>query len=256
MLTLFQFLWILFYSSNHLQDLNPVAESTQDKQYTYSVEYTDQPPAINARWSKKLWNNTNTIRLENYIRDYPSHFPETQARLRYDKENIYVIFHVKDRYVKATAKETNGRVWEDSCVEFFFTPGPDVSRGYFNLETNCKGIFLLQYHKGSGKGGYVDLKDAGQIEISHSLEKNVENETAKPLTWIIEYRIPFSILSKYMEVDYPESGVKWRANFYKIVGDKTSHPHRLTWAPIVHPKPNFHLPEFFGWLEFKDKRQK
>lgn len=252
MMYLIKLLFILIFSLSQIQVLNPVNESSQNQQYFYSVEQADQPPAINAKWKKKFWKNTNIVRLENYIRDYPSHFPETQAKLKYDKENIYVIFHVKDRYVTAVAKEINGRVWEDSCVEFFFTPGPDVSRGYFNLEANCKGIFLLQYHNGNGKGqGFVDLKDAGQIEISHSLKKNVEKEIAEPLDWTIEYKIPFSILSKYMEVDYPKSGVQWRANFYKIVGDKTSHPHRLTWAKIVHPKPNFHLPEFFGWLEFK-----
>ncbi|MCB0276848.1 MAG: diguanylate cyclase, partial [Calditrichaeota bacterium] len=26
--------------------------------------------------------------------------------------------------------------------------------------------------------------------------------------------------------------------------------HWLTWAPVEHPKPNFHLPEFFGTLVF------
>jgi hypothetical protein len=32
-----------------------------------------------------------------------------------------------------------GDVWTDSCVEFFFTPGPDLDDGYFNIEANCGG---------------------------------------------------------------------------------------------------------------------
>lgn len=251
MIYLIPFLFLLFFSSNNFQSLNPVSEQIERQQYKYIVKYSDQPPVINAKWNKKFWKNTDNLSIENYIRVYPSHFPETQVKLKYDKEYIYVIFHVKDQYVKAVAKETNGKVYQDSCVEFFFTPGPDVGRGYFNLETNCKGVFLFQFHdSNTNKQGFVDLTDTKDIVISHSLEKNVENEITKPLTWVIEYRIPFSLLSKYIKVDKPESGIQWRANFYKC-GDKTSHPHSLTWAKITHPKPTFHLPEFFGWLEFE-----
>ena len=38
-----------------------------------------------------------------------------------------------------------------------------------------------------------------------------------------------------------------RANFYKC-GDKTAHPHYLSWSPIDTPKPDFHRPDFFGEL--------
>lgn len=183
--------------------------------------------------------------------EMPLHFPGTQVKLKYDNDNIYVIFRVKDHYIRAIAKETNGRVWEDSCVEFFFTPGTDIKRGYINLEVNCKGIYLMQYHKNDGiDQGFFDLKDSEQIEISHSLKQDVENEIIKPATWYIEYKIPFSILTKYIQVDKPGPGIQWRANFYKC-GDKTSHPHWLTWAPVNYPQPKFHLPEYFGWLEFK-----
>jgi hypothetical protein len=225
----------------------------QDTKRAYScdVQFTKQQAVIDAVWDNKFWKGSEPQRLNNYMGSKPSHFPETQVKLKYDNNNIYVIFRVKDHYVRAVAKETNGKVYEDSCVELFFTPGSDVNRGYFNLETNCKGVFLFQYHLNNGKKqGFVDSKDAGEIEMSHSLEKNAENEITEPLVWTIEYKIPFSILSKYMDVDKPASGVRWKANFYKC-GDKTSHPHWLTWAPVVFPKPNFHLPEFFGWLEFK-----
>ena len=32
---------------------------------------------------------------------------------------------------------------------------------------------------------------------------------------------------------------KIRANFYKC-GDKTAHPHYVSWAPINTPQPDFH----------------
>jgi hypothetical protein len=109
----------------------------------------------------------------------------------------------------------------------------------------------MQYHKNNGKEqGFVGLDDSGQIKISHSLQEDVENEITESVTWYIEYKIPYSILSKYIQVETPGPGIQWRANFYKC-GDKTSHPHWLTWAPVNYPQPKFHLPEYFGWLEFK-----
>ena len=38
-----------------------------------------------------------------------------------------------------------------------------------------------------------------------------------------------------------------RGNFYKC-GDKTAHPHFVSWNPVGTPSPDFHRPEFFGEL--------
>jgi len=232
------------YDSNFLNNKN-------NNKYIYSVHRLDESMRIDGNWEKVQWKKIEFIKLENYMGPLPDPFPKTQVKLCYDDNYLYVIFRVEDRYVRAVAKETNGRVWEDSCVEFFFTPGPDINQGYFNIEINCKGTLLFQYHKRNRtKEGFVDLPDCNQLEIAHSLKKNVEEEIQEPVTWTLEYRLPFHILEKYMKVEKPGSGIIWRANFYKCA-DKTSHPHWLTWAPVDYPKPNFHLPQFFGFLEFK-----
>ena len=225
--------------------------NSNDKQYTYQVKQSNGPHHINSDWDKDIWNNTQSLGVNNYMGDKPSHFPKTKVKLRYDKNHIFVIFSVDDNYIKAVETETHGRVWEDSCVEFFFTPGPDTERGYFNLEANCKGVFLFNYHLNNREtNGSLSPEDCKKITISHSLKREVEEESSKPENWTLEYSIPISILSKYMKVDQPKPGATWRANFYKCA-DKSSHPHWLTWAPIDFSKPKFHLPEFFGQLNFE-----
>lgn len=250
--TFFSLIFILNYFSASFSE-DKVYPVDKNMDYKYVVKYTCQSPAVSSglNWRAGFWNKADIVRLKNYMGEKPDFSPDTQIKLKYDRDNLYVIFRVKDHYIKAVAGETNGKVYEDSCVEFFFTPGPDISRGYFNLEVNCKGVYLMQYHKDNGKDqGFVDLNDSRLIEISHSLQENVENEITEPVTWYIEYRIPYSVLSKYILVETPAPGIHWRANFYKC-GDKTSHPHWLTWAPVKYPEPKFHLPEYFGWLEFK-----
>ena len=219
--------------------------------HIYEVLPCKQEVVINANWDKTFWAETKSIILKNFMGERPEHFPLTEMKMRYDQENLYVIFKVSDKYVKAIAKETNGRVWEDSCVEFFFSPGSDTDIGFFNLETNCIGTFLMQYHNYiSNDDGFVAKPDFGKIEIKSSLKQNVDEELTGPLTWHLEYKLPLEILRNYLPFEQPAPGVKWRANFYKCA-DKTSHPHWLTWAPVDFPQPKFHLPEFFGWLEFK-----
>lgn len=219
--------------------------------FTCMVRQTDAPPEINADWKKRIWKTVKPLVLVNFMGERPFHFPETRVKLLYDSRNIYVIFNVRDRFVRAVEKEINGKVWMDSCVEFFFSPGADTERGYFNFEANCKGVFLFEYHPGNGdSSGFVSIEDCNKIEISHSLRQNVENEITEPVEWNLEYSIPVSVLKKYMKVDEPGPGVTWRANFYKCA-DKTSHPHWLTWAPVGFPRPKFHLPEFFGRLVFE-----
>jgi hypothetical protein len=44
-------------------------------------------------------------------------------------------------------------------------------------------------------------------------------------------------------------GAGCNANFYKC-GDLLSDPHFVAWSNIESAAPNFHLPEYFGSVEF------
>ena len=201
-------------------------------------------------WDKEPWKNIGAQRLGNHMGDRPRHFPDTRVKIAHDENTLFLMFRVKDQYVRAVAGEDQGHVWEDSCVEFFFTPGPDIARGYFNLEMNCGGTLLLHFQPGGG-GDRVVLprSQCGKIIRVASLPKIIDPEIQTPVEWRLAYALPLDILSDYCPVDRPGPGVQWRGNFYKC-GDKTSHPHWLTWAPVDFPRPNFHLPQFFGSLVF------
>jgi hypothetical protein len=75
------------------------------------------------------------------------------------------------------------------------------------------------------------------------LEGPIDPELAKPTTWTLEYKIPFSLLERFGRLERPKPGVTWRGNFYKCADD-TSHPHWLTWSPVTNAKPSFHLPKY------------
>jgi hypothetical protein len=217
----------------------------------YKVQKISVQPEINAVWDKMPWDGIEPLQIKNYMGDKPDHFPFTQAKVAYDNTAIYIIFRVKDRYVKAVAGKNQGPVYLDSCVEFFFTPGTDIKEGYFNLEMNCGGTMLFHHQmKPRTSQTMISEDHIEQVKVAHTLPEIVDPEIDKDTTWVVEYRIPFSVLSNYHSFPKPEAGSLWRANFYKCA-DQTSHPHWLTWAPIDFPTPNFHLPEYFGLLEFQ-----
>lgn len=206
---------------------------------------------IDTGWNSPPWKDIPSELLLNYMGNRPGHFPKTEVKITYDDTAIHLIFRVEDRYVRAVATEHQGNVWEDSCVEFFFTPDSDLSVGYFNLEMNCGGNMLFHFHPEAGKERIVIPKsECGQIVCNHSLPQIVDPEISEPVTWTVACSIPISLLRRYCKVITPALNVEWRANFYKCA-DKTSHPHWLTWSPVDFPKPNFHIPESFGILKFE-----
>ena len=207
---------------------------------------------IDADWNKVAWQNVKPLELTHFMGERPQHFPRTQAKLLYDDEAIYVIFRVEDRYVRAVTEQHQGNVFMDSCAEFFFIPAQDHTTGYFNLEMNCGGTMLLHYQDVPREEPVeFTSKELAQINVAHSQPKIVDPEITAPTLWYVEYRLPIKLLKKYCPTAVsPAPGVQWRANFYKCA-DATSHPHWLTWAKVDNPHPDFHIPKFFGQLEFQ-----
>jgi len=216
----------------------------------YEVEKLDAPIELDANWNKDPWNAIASLSVDNFMGDKPAHFPHVEAKVAYDDAAIYVIFRVRDQYVRAVRDTHQEGVYKDSCVEFFFSPAEDSEDGYFNLEMNCGGTMLF-HHQSANRENKVNISpdDVAKIEVAHSLPKVVDPEIQEPTVWTVEYRIPFEILEEYHAMKPPVAGSIWKSNFYKCA-DETSHPHWLTWSPIDFPKPNFHLPAFFGTLKF------
>lgn len=218
--------------------------------YVYEVQRLRGPMKIDAAWSKKEWKNIAGVEIRNHMGTFPEFFPEVKSKMMYDNENLYLIFHVNDRYVRCLTNVTNGPVWEDSTVEFFFSPDTRFPERYFNLEINCGGTPLMHYNLIPRKNAMdIDLSDLQAIEIAHTLPQIIAQEIIDPVEWSVEYRIPLEILRKYSEVTGPACGTEWKANFYKIA-ENNSNPHYLTWTHVDNPKPDFHLPRFFGRLKF------
>ena len=208
-------------------------------------------PMEGATWDEFPWKGIPSERIRNHMGKKPDHFPKAEVKIAYNDMAVFLMFRVEDRYVRATAAAHQDYVYKDSCVEFFFAPGSDLSKGYFNLEMNCGGAMLFHFQMQPRKERIVIPESQyRKITIHHSLPRIVDPEIEEPVTWTVAYSIPLSLLRRYCQVVAPAPQVLWRVNFYKCA-DGTSHPHWLTWSPVDLPEPNFHYPQSFGLLQFE-----
>lgn len=207
-------------------------------------------PEADSNWDRPPWDKVPELRIDQFMGERPAHLPRVAAKLGWDADALYVTFRVEDAYVRAVARQHQDAVCMDSCVELFFCPGMDIARGYFNLELNCGGTALFNFQKLPRQSPTpITAKHLAQLTISRSLPHIVEPEIQEPVIWFVGCRVPFAVLTAYCPFALPEAGGTWRANLYKC-GDKTSHPHWLTWSPIARPRPDFHVPDQFGTLTF------
>lgn len=198
-----------------------------------SVDGTYQD--IAARLLDLKWYDIDQCNWEN---EYP-YAPKCSFQIGHTGSHVVLHYHIVEEYVRAMYMKHNDDIWKDSCVEFFVSL--DGKQTYYNFEFNMIGSGLIGY--GSKEKEERARLNSEIIDTVSTYSCFRKNKGLKE--WNTILMIPVTIL----EVESLK-GEKFHANFYKC-GDELPKPHFLSWAPIPNETPNFHLPEFFGEIEFE-----
>jgi hypothetical protein len=217
----------------------------------YLVRFLNARPGSD--WEQAAWKDSAVASVNHFLPQSTNHRPKVEARLGYTHEGLHGVFRVADQYVRCVRTEYGSEVWKDSCVEFFVQPVEE--KGYFNFEFNCGGTFLCCYIRDPQRTatGFKDFvkvpaSAAGAVSIHSSLPRTIDPEIPGPVSWCLQFFIPFALLENYAGPLGKSGGQTWRGNFYKCA-DETSHPHWAAWSPV--DELNFHLPRCFGRLRFE-----
>ena len=154
--------------------------------------------------------------------------------------DILITFDVKNDYFKSKQRPINDAVHKDNCVEFFIQF--DNEENYYNVEFNCLGIGKVAY--GCNRDNRTLLPASIINKISTSRDLHLSKEY---FNWKIGLSIPVEVF--IFSGIRTLKGLKCRGNFYKC-GDDLPNPHYLSWSKISAATPDFHLPEFFGNIDF------
>lgn len=176
--------------------------------------------------------------------DYP-YAPEAAFRIAHTGDSILLQYKVRERTSRARYGEDRGDVWTDSCVEFFCSPAGDGL--YYNLETNCIGTLLLCCGVGRKGREYAPEEVERSVLRYASLGREPFEERSEG-EWTLSLVVPAKVFFRHAVGCL--DGIEMKANFYKC-GDGLQEPHFLSWNPIPVPSPDFHRPEYFGFLRFE-----
>lgn len=227
--------------------------------YEEPLPHLDSPQVLVARaWGKVPltgsavagpWAAAHAIRIER-LPWWPEGVAQgTEVRLLYDARSLYVQFRCEDRAIFSRTTELNGPVCEDSCVEFFASPFPELGPDYLNLEVNCCGVLHLAYGPDRWHRKKIAPELAREIAVASSEPGPTREERPDDQEWWVAVALPFAVLSELAGTRVRAvAGTRWRANFYRCGG--RLDPQYVTWAPVEAPRPDFHRPECFGTLRF------
>lgn len=194
-------------------------------------------------WLDEQGIDFQSIDTVNWPAEFP-YQPTAKFRIVATDRGFVINYRVSERSVAAVADGDGGRVWEDSCVEFFSCPASDGI--YYNVECNCVGTILVAAGPDRNARERAPQSILDTVQRWSSLGRENFTERIGDVSWEVVLLVPYSVYFKHNITDV--KGLKFRANFYKC-GDLLQTPHFLSWNPIDVPTPDFHRPEFFGEIE-------
>jgi hypothetical protein len=162
------------------------------------------------------------------------------AQIAYNEEGLQVHLKAQEAHIRSEESGPTARTWEDSCLEFFFSPDPAETR-YINVEAIPSGSFFL------GIAG--DQKNLLRLLLVNNKEYFVPRVEFFDGGWEVYYTLTYTLIRCLFPHFDPQPGQTMRANCYKC-GDKTVVPHWLAWNPLDLPPQKFHAPVNFGTMIF------
>ena len=237
--------WFNQSSAANSQKKNQINESTQKTMKVHQIlEGFSNPPLELV--SETLDQDVPGLKLETLNWEEFPYLPDVEVQIAYNDNELFLQYKVNEQSVKAEQGANNGKVWTDSCVEFFLSP--DQNDVYYNLEMNCIGTALLGFRKKGDPTEHASDELINSIRRISTLGNATFHEKKEQTAWKITVAIPWKVFFKHNLT--PVKGKKMRGNFYKC-GDELSVPHFVSWTKIDTEKPAFHMPEFFGGLVFE-----
>lgn len=193
-----------------------------------------------------FWQDINQLNIENYFLMNNGYEPKVFVKGCYSDEFIYLFFNVMEHKVTIKYLKTGDPVFKDSCVEFFLNLFPDEREQYFNIELNALGTIKFGFGIKRNRI-YLNDDELKEMQVFSTIKTPMVGNHGKS-SWQLYYSIPFSVFEKHYGKKF--TGTDAIGNFYKC-GDETEFPHYGMWNFIESPKPDFHLPEYFGKMIFE-----
>ncbi|MCZ8511829.1 carbohydrate-binding family 9-like protein [Paenibacillus filicis] len=162
---------------------------------------------------------------------------ETLVRACWTAEALHIRFECEDDHTVATMSGHDEPLYLEDVVEVFLDLS-GTGEVYYELEVSPRNVIFDAVVHNDLQGRIT----ADTAWHAAGLQTSVKKETDSLLVY--ELAVPFSSLGAA-----PSHGTRWRWNVYRIDEDLQGVRHYSAWSPTGAVQ--FHLPRYFGSLEFQ-----
>ena len=196
--------------------------------------------------SSSAWNKAEWIKLSGRGADDPAY--ETEVKVLYSNTGIYFLYKCADKKLVSTMNADNMDLWNEDVVELFLWTDENYPV-YFEYELsplNYELPIIIPNFNGKFKG-WLPWHYEGAKRTVHatSVQGGEKKSGADVKGWMAEIFIPYKLLDPLNNVP-PVSGIKWRANMYRIDYDNGVKP--FAWQKV---SGTFHEYKKFGTFIFE-----
>ena len=225
------------------------ANSPKPSVSSYACRFTEDPVVIDGTLDDDAWKNAATI--DNFSmpwlgKDDKPAAKATQAKILWDRENLYVAADLDDADLYADITEHDGQIWDNDVFEVFLKPAADKP-AYYEFQVNAANTQFDCFIPRRGHvGRFKKLHDFG-VESAVKLCGTLDDWTDTDKGWSVEMRIPWS---SFMHTGgRPEPGDGWRFALCRYDHDTgREKPEHSTCAPLS--EFSFHKHEDYAPLTF------
>lgn len=221
------------------------SEAANEYTVVRTADFTVTGDGSHANWEKAAWMPLTQRR--------PSEIDEsrvTRAKVMYSDTGVYCLFDCMDKKITATMQADFMDLWIEDVVEVFFWTDESIPF-YFEYEISPLN-FELPIMISNRDGELLRWQPFHYEPNRHTqhataIQGGEKKNGAEIKGWTAEFFIPYKLLSPLRNVP-PQSGARWRANFYRMDYDDQGVNRNWSWCLTGR---NFHDYPNFGSLLFE-----
>ncbi len=218
-------------------------------------------------WQKALWS-TPFIDIEGNVKPKP--FYNTQVKMLYDKDYLYVLALMEDKNLWATLTERDAVIFHDNDFEIFIDPDGDT-HDYYELEVNAFNtiwdLLVVKPYRDRNEVA-VNAWDIKGLRTAVFLDGTLNDNRDEDKAWTVEMAIPWKVLGECAHKPAPPIDQDiWKINFsrvhYDLDQEGTSYKKRVNpetgnnlseynWVWSPQGLIAMHYPELWGNVQFFD----
>ena len=112
----------------------------------YTIMRTSEKIVIDGIIDEQDWAAAKPVGDFQFFPDYHGEKQQTEVKVLWDDDFLYVAYTVHDRYIWGNHFDTNSRTCNDDCVEIFWNPNPEAGTKHYMFEMNFYGNLLSVCH--------------------------------------------------------------------------------------------------------------